>query len=174
MNGVTTAMLARACHTFLKLAYPGGPETIPAKRRIYFDLPVDEPVSNFLPPAPVAREICQVLPAQGGGVRGFAFRLGSAHFPNLKLKLQMIDYDNSTVWVFMVDTHDLFSRESHQPPPGHPEASAWKELQNANRELKEQIEVAMEREGLVTFNSLLLGDLAKDLPRVEPANPGKI
>ncbi len=164
MKGVTTAMLARACRTFLKLAYPGGPDTIPPKKRVYFDLPLDQPVANFLPPASVAQEICQVLPAQGGGVRGFAFRLGSAHFPNLKLKLQMIDYDNSTIWVFMVDTHDLFSRDHPQPPAGHPEAEAWKALQKANRQLKEQIETALEKEDLATFNSLLLGDLQKPLP----------
>lgn len=164
MKGVTTAMLARACHTFLQLAYPGGLETIPAKKRVYFELPLDQPVTNFLPPAPLVQELCQVLPAQGGGARGFAFRLGSAHFPNLKLKLQMVDYDNSTVWVFMVDTHDLFSREHPYPPAGHPEAEGWKALQKANRQLKEQIELALEKEGLVTFNSLLLGDLQKPLP----------
>jgi hypothetical protein len=56
----------------------------------------------------------------------------------------------------MVDTHDAMPL-----PPGHPDAQAWKALQATNRTLKEIIEQALEKEGLVTFNSLLRCDLQK-------------
>src|SRR5438552_2432273 len=98
MNGLTTALLGRACRIFLELAYPGGEETIPAKRRVYFSVAPDQPLEGFLPPAPAASGIGQVLPAAGGRTRGYAFRLGSAAFPHLKL--QVVDYDNAGVLVF--------------------------------------------------------------------------
>ncbi len=161
MNCVTTAMLARACRTFMELAYPGGPACIPEKKRLYYDLPVERPVEEFLPPA-AAAEICQAIPAEGGGLRGWAFRLGSAQFPHLKLKMQKIDYNHGTVWVFMVDTHDAYSKNSARPPADHPDEAAWTALQTANRQLKEQIERALEAAGLTTFPSLLRRDLDKE------------
>ncbi len=157
MDQVSSFLLGQACRTFMRLAYPGGPQTIPAKKRVYYDLPLDRPVTDFLPPAAAAQEICQTLPGDGEGVRGYAFRLGSAHFPHLKLKVQLIDNNHSATWVFMVDTHDAMP-----VPAGHPDVQAWKTLQATNRTLKEIIERALEKEGLVTFNSLLRGDLKKE------------
>src|SRR5207244_4391227 len=81
-----------ACRTFRTLPYPAGEATVPAKKRAYLDMKADQPLADYLPPAPAAAGLCQVLPAPGGGVRGYAFRLGSAAFPHLKL--QVIDYDN--------------------------------------------------------------------------------
>jgi hypothetical protein len=158
MESLTTEKLARACRIFMTIAYPAGPGSIPAKKQPYFEIPHDQPVTNYLPPAPVAEGVCQALHAPGGGVHGYAFRLGSATFPHLKLKLQVIDYDKPT-WVCMVDTHDAFSRSSFHPPPDHPDARAWRDLQRVNRQLKEQIESKLEEEGLETFNSLLRKDL---------------
>jgi hypothetical protein len=156
MTGLTTADLSRACRIFFNLAYPGGEETIPAKRRVYLHLSPEEPLEAFLPPAPAASGIGQVLPAPGGRTRGYAFRLGSAAFPHLKL--QIVDYDNGNAWVFAVDTHDAFLPGL---PPDHPDMKLWKALQEGNRKLKEQIERAWEREGLTTFNSLLRDGLEK-------------
>src|SRR5438105_2129378 len=149
MNGLTTALLGRACRIFLQLAYPDGEDTIPAKRRVYLHLAPDQPLADYLPPAPAASGIGQELPASDNRPRGYAFRLGSATFPHLKL--QVVDY-NGSACVFHVDTHDTF-----QPglPADHPEAKRWRSLQEGNRKLKEQIERAWEREGLTTFNSLL-------------------
>jgi hypothetical protein len=162
MDQVSNVLLGQACRTFLRLAYPGGQNSIPAKKRVYYDLPLDRPVTDFLPPA-AAEDVCQVLPGAGEGIRGYAFRLGSAHFPHLKLKVQLIDYDQTTTWVFMVDTHDAMHL-----PPGHPDTQAWKGLQSTNRTLKEIIEQALEKEGLVTFNSLLRCDLNKNTNNGEP------
>jgi len=159
MLQIDIVQLRQACRIFMDLAYPGGPETIPCNKRTYYDLPDGCAVSDFLPPAPAAAEVGQILPAAGTGARGYAFRLGSAHFPHLKLKVQLVDFNNATSWVYMVDTHDTFSRNSARPPTGHPDAPAWGALQAANRDLKEKIERAFETAGLTTFNSLLRGGL---------------
>lgn len=150
MNGLTSDLLGRACRIFLELAYPGGKETIPVRKRPYFHLSAEQPVDAFLPPAPAANGIGQVLPAPGGRSRGYSFRLGSSTFPHLKL--QVIDYENGSALVFTVDTHDAFC-------PGltadHPDAPMWRALQEGNRKLKEQIEHAWETAGLTTFHALL-------------------
>jgi len=156
MNGLTTALLGRACCIFLQLAYPGGEETIPAKRRVYLGLTPEQPLEAFLPPAPAASGIGQVLAPGGGRSHGYAFRLGSATFPHLKL--QVIDYENGSALVFSVDTHDAFLPGMS---PDHPDAKAWRCLQENNRKLKEQIEHAWEREGFTTFHTLLRAGLEK-------------
>jgi len=159
MKGLTSAVLGRACRIFLQLAYPAGVETIPAKRRVYLGLTTGEPLEEFLPPAPAAAGICQVLAPSGGRSRGYAFRLGSATFPHLKL--QVVDYDNGSALVFTVDTHDAFLPGMN---PDHPDAQAWRSLQESNRKLKEQIERAWEREGFTTFHTLLRDGLEKAGP----------
>ena len=89
---------------------------------------------------------------------GFAYRLGCGHFPHLKL--QVVRCEGG--WVFGVDTHDGFFPGGL--PASDPEAQAWKELVTANRQLKERIEQAWEREGLTTFHTLLRADLEKPDP----------
>jgi hypothetical protein len=37
-------------------------------------------------------------------------RLGSAHFPHLKLRVEKMHDRQIARWVFMVDTHDKFPR----------------------------------------------------------------
>jgi hypothetical protein len=139
----------------MRLAYPDGPAAIPEEKRVYYDLPRDRPVDDFLRDLPVARKVCQVIPAQEGGSRGYALRLGCAHFPHLKLKLQLVDYNNSTVWIFMVDTHDKLL----SVPADHPDYEKIQGIKVANLRLKERIERALEQDGLMTFSSLLRNDL---------------
>jgi hypothetical protein len=146
MKGLTTAHLGRACRIFLQLTYPEGEHTIPLPRRAFLALAPDQPLEALLVPP-----WCQVLPAAGGGVRGYAFRLGSAAYPHLKL--QVVSQGDGCI--FSVDTHDTVLLE-----PGHPDAARWAQLQVANRKLKEQIERAWEAAGLMTFNGLLRRELA--------------
>jgi hypothetical protein len=155
MNGLTTALLSRACRTFLTLAYPAGEHTIPEKRRPYFHIPPDGELASFLPPSPTAQGIGQVLKGEDGSFRGYAFRLGSAGFPHLKLQVTGSDAD---ACIFAVDTHDAFPRGAGMPPPGNPEYELWTALQKNNRQLKERIERAWEEQGLWTFNMLLRFD----------------
>ncbi len=162
MNGLTTALLSRACHTFLTFAYPGGERTIPEKRRAYLHIPADADIASYLPPADAARGICQAIKGDDGTFRGYAFRLGSVGFPHLKL--QVTDYKDGTASVFAVDTHDAFPRTGNVPQSEHPDFEAWTALQKANRLLKEQIEGAWEEEGLWTFNRLLRQDLDEPAP----------
>ena len=91
-------------------------------------------------------------------------RLGCCHYPNLKLKTQIIKDGSESEWLFSVDTHDAFSSTSFLPPPHHPDAPRWRILQADNCALKQKIEAAWEDAGLLTFNALLRRDLPKVLP----------
>ncbi len=149
MKGLNAAFFGRACRTFLQIAYPGGPATIPPGKAGFLDLRADHLLQPLLVPP-----ICEVLNKAEGRCRGYAFRLGSAGYPHLKL--QVISHDAGVNYLFAVDTHDAFKLD-----PEHPDALAWKKLQIANQELKEQIERAWEKEGLPTFNGLLRSELNK-------------
>jgi hypothetical protein len=149
MQALTTALLARASRTFLTRAYPGGLSTIPPGKRAFLALAPDQPLEPLLVPP-----LCEVLRTPQGGLRGYAFRLGSATYPHLKL--QAISSDAGAAWIFAVDTHDALHLDAN-----HPDAAGWRKLQTANRQLKEQIEHAWEADGLLTFNGLLRQELAK-------------
>ncbi|HLN27665.1 MAG TPA: hypothetical protein VK395_07955 [Gemmataceae bacterium] len=149
MKGLTPALFGRACRTFLKLAYPGGPTTITPAKLIFLEIPGDQSLEPLLVPP-----ICECLRTSGGGSRGYAFRLGSSIYPHLKL--QVISHDEGATCLFAVDTHDSLKLD-----PDHPDAAGWRKLQIANRGLKEQIERAWEIDGLPTFNGLLRRELDK-------------
>lgn len=159
MQQLTTPLLSQACRLFLSLAYPEGPTAIPPKKRFYYDLAADQPVAAFLPPAACAAGVCQELRNESGTTCGYDLRLGSSGFAHLKLRVQQITHNNAAILVYMVDTHDAFSKESRVPPPEHPDAKQWLAMQNANRALKEKIEAAFELHGLATMNSLLRDNL---------------
>jgi hypothetical protein len=148
MKGLTGALLDQACRTFLCLAYPDGPPTVPPPKQPFLHINPDAPLEPLLAPP-----VCQALPAPGGGVRGYSFRLGCAHYPHLKL--QVVTTDDGSL-VFTVDTHDAV-----QLQPDHPDLGRWRQLQAANRELKTRVERAWEAEGLLTFNGLLRRELGR-------------
>jgi hypothetical protein len=149
MKGLTTALLGQACRTFLTLAYPEGPESIPAPKDRFLNLNCHGPVEEVLLPT-----LCQTLRKECGGFRGYALRLGSAVYPHLKL--QVVHHDASDTWLFAVDTHDNLQLE-----PNDPDVERLNQIQVANRELKEKIERAWEQEGLITFNGLLRRELGR-------------
>ena len=143
MKALSAEQLGLACRLFLAAAYPDGPATIPPGKRAYLHLSPEQPLGPLLGP-PVG----QVLKTPEGQPRGYALRLGSAHFPHLKL--QAVSCGDDGAWVFAVDTHDALRLE-----PGHPEAERWAQIQSANRSCKEQIERAWDEAGLLTFHGLL-------------------
>jgi hypothetical protein len=146
MNELTPAMLGRACDIFLALAYPDG--HIPATKQAYAHIRADQALEELLQPP-----VCQVSTGEGG-VRKYAFRLGSSVFPHVKLQVSCIHG-----CIFSVDTHDAIRID-----PSHPEAERWAQVQAANRQLKEEIERAWEAEGLLTFNGLLRRELENHQP----------
>lgn len=148
LPGLCPTVLGKACQIFLALAYPQGEPSIPAAKRAFLRIPAEQRLDLLLH-APV----CQLLARPEGGVRGYAFRLGSHRFPHLKL--QVVGQGDREL-VFSVDTHDQVRVD-----PRHPDAFAWAELQTANRKLKEEIERAWEAAGLLTFNALLRRELEK-------------
>jgi hypothetical protein len=149
LEGLTTAILGRACRLFLTLAYPEGPATIPPLKKPYFNPPAEQPVQDLLKPP-----VCAELHNRDGGLRGFALRLGSATYPHIKL--QVVHHKVLGPCVFSVDTHDELDLD-----PDHPDAAGWAQLQIANRQLKERIECAWEADGLLTFNASLRKELDK-------------
>ena len=159
MPPLPTSLVGRACRIFMDLAYPAGPSSIPVKRLVYYDFPADRPLIDFFPPASLSAGIVQSIGGDDGEVHGYALRLGSAGFPHLKLRVQEVHHCGSKMWVFMVDTHDAFSKENRVPPADHPDAAHWLALQDSNRRLKEGIEAAWVEQGLATCNSLLRQDL---------------
>jgi len=159
MADLTTAQLRQACQIFMDLAYPDGPSAIPVKKRAYYEMDTELPLADYLHPSPRAAGIAQDLSTRRGGAFGYEFRLGCAGFMHLKLQAQRMERSDGTAWVFSVDTHDAFSSTSIQPPRDHPDAPRWLALQEANRQLKDQIEDELEQAGFVTFKSLLRVDL---------------
>ena len=148
LPGLCPTLLGKACQIFLTLAYPEGERSIPVAKRAYLKIPAEAGLELLLK-APV----CQLLARPEGGIRGYAFRLGSCSFPHLKL--QVVGQGDQDL-IFSVDTHDQVRVD-----PRHPDAFAWADLQAANRKLKEEIERAWEAAGLLTFNALLRRELEK-------------
>lgn len=149
MKGLSATLLGHACRVFLALAYPGGRETIPPAKKAFLHLEADQPLEPLLVPP-----LCEVLRTPVGNLRGYAFRLGSMTYPNVKL--QVVGQDEGATCIFTVDTHDTLHLDL-----GHPDAAAWSKLRVANRQLKEQIERAWEAAGLLTFNGMLRRELEK-------------
>jgi hypothetical protein len=161
MTGLTTDSICTACRLFFDLAYPLGEQTVPEKRRLYAHLPPGEDLADCIVKHPFPSASFQTLNDADGTVRGYAFRLGSADFPHLKLKVQWMKDQDQQLWVFSVDTHDAFSRDRLRPPPDHPDAERWTRLQQANAVLKIKIERAWEEAGLLTFNAVLRHGLSR-------------
>lgn len=143
-EGLTTDLLSRACRTYLARAYPDG--RLPPGKQAFLRMGPGEALEPWLTPP-----VCQAVPTPDGAGRGWAFRLGCAWYPHLKLQAV---YCGTGGWVFGVDTHDGIKLE-----PGHPDAERLAALQTANRRLKEEVERAWEAEGLVTFQTLLRAGL---------------
>jgi len=143
----------------MTFAYPDGPSSVPAKKLPYYDIPSGAAPDAFLPPAACALGLCEELRGDAGVNCGYELRLGSSAFPHLKLRLQVVQHGDQPVWIYMVNTHDAFSKQTRFPPPDHPDAKKWMLLQTANRHLKQRIEEEFEKNGLTTFNSLLRDEL---------------
>lgn len=155
MEPLTTKSLGEACRVFLTLAYPDGVDTIPSNKRPYLEMAADRPIEDFLSPAPAALGVCQCLTRRG--LNGYEFRLGSARYPHLKLRVQIVDSHGESLWVYSVDTHDGFHQATQFMSPE--EALAWRELVDGNRQLKHDIEEDLARAGLLTPVLLLRIDL---------------
>jgi hypothetical protein len=154
---LSTHDLAGACRIFMDLAYPDGPHTIPAFKLPYFEMTAERSLVEFLPPAPLSVNVTKTLSRNAGGSFGYEFRLGSAGYPHLKLRVQSMDLHDREVWVFSVDTHDGFCQVTQNLSPE--EAQKWKALVEQNRALKHAIEKALANAGYMTPIALLRIDL---------------
>jgi hypothetical protein len=144
MRGLTTDLLSQACRIFMAIAYPEGEATVPDPRRPFFAMASNQPLAALLE----MPNICEKLFSPDGRLRGYAFRLGSTRFSHLKLQVTALDGGGTLV--FSVDTHDAL-----RCPMTDDERQVWAQIQAANRRLKEDIELAWEKNGLLTFNGIL-------------------
>jgi hypothetical protein len=133
-------ILRQAVETYLGLAYPTGPPPEVVRRRL--EWPPDADAEALLTHPPFER-------AGKGGEAGaapiFALRLGNARYPHMKLQVQ--PWPNAAGFLLSVNTHDQILAID----PNAADAPAFRELQAENQRLKEEIEMAWDREGLPTF-----------------------
>ena len=153
----STQDLAQACRIFLNLAYRADSEPIPPAKQAYRTIPADALVESYLPPAPIAVGICQDMSKLKSAIPGYDFRLGSSHFPHLKLRIQKMDFHQREVWVYSVETHDHFHQAIPHQNAG--EAERWRNIVERNRALKKEIEDAFSKADLLTPRMLLRLDL---------------
>ncbi len=147
----------------MDLAYPAGADSIPIGKRPYYAITNDDPLADYLPPAKKSVGVCHELSQKTGGLRGYAFRLGSAAYPHLKLRVQFMTFHEREVRVYSVDTHDgFFDAAQHTAE----EIEIWRGKVQNNQALKHDIESALILAGYLTPLQLLQLDLA--LP-VKPA-----
>ncbi len=157
VNELTTSDLASACRIFMDLAYPDGPGTIPEFKLPYYEMTAERSLVEFLPPAPQSVGVTRTLSRNAGGMFGYEFRLGSTHYPHLKLRVQAMDLRDGEAWVFSVDTHDGFCAVTANLSPE--DAQAWRTLVEQNRALKHAIERALAEAGYLTPIAILRIDL---------------
>ena len=157
VNELSTRDLAGACRTFMDLAYPEGPHTIPDFKLPYYQMTAERSLIEYLPPAPLSVGVTKTLSRNAGGSFGYEFRLGCARFQHLKLRVQSLDLRDREVWVYSVDTHDGFCHATQHLSPE--DAQEWKALVEHNRALKHAIEKALANAGYLTPIALLRIDL---------------
>jgi len=150
MTPLDSELVGKACRVFMTLAYPKGESSIPARKLPYFAIGPSAPLADLLPPAEKATGIAREVTGPKGELSGYEFRLGSSHFAHLKLRVQWVDNQHGPSWIFMVDTHDHFPRLDTDA-----NEAEWRQLQQLNRQMKEQIEAALEQAGVTTPNKLL-------------------
>ena len=162
MVALTTPELARACRCFMEAGYPDGVATIPASKRAYFDMAPERAIGDYLTPAPLAVGVCQELTADKSLVVGYEFRLGSATYPHLKLRVQRMEVHHGEVWVYSVNTHDGFHQATKYLSAE--ETDAWRAMVEHNRSLKHRIEENLALAGYLTPKNLLQIDLPEPKP----------
>jgi hypothetical protein len=155
VNSLTTNELAGACRIFMDLAYPDGLRTIPVFKMPFYEMTSENSLIEFLPPAPKSVGVSKTM--SRGGAFGYEFRLGSASYPHLKLRVQSMDLHAREVWVYSVDTHDGIAKLAGTL--SEEDAARWKTLVDQNRTLKRSIESALGKAGYLTPVALLSFDL---------------
>lgn len=158
VEALTVHDLASACRIFMGLSYPEGADSIPESKRPFSNISVDGCIADYLPPGSFSAGICQDLSPIPGGAPAYAFRLGSARHPHLKLRVQLLNFHQRDVWVFSVDTHDRVAIQAIKHLNAE-EAEIWRALAESNTGLKQRIEEAFALAGHLTPTSLLKVDL---------------
>lgn len=149
LNG---ALLAQAVRIYLARAYCDAP--IPENRRHFVDVPDWAPLDTWLKLKGTER----LTGLAGDGQGGYAFRVGNAWYPHMKITIR--PYGRPPGFVFGVDTHDEVPM-----PENDAEARALRQLKSRNQELARAVEAEWEGSGLPTSNGVLrkaVADLRAD------------
>lgn len=157
-DGIARADLERAILIYLERAYPEGtfPESV-RRRLAWREVP-----------GPVPLHERQIFEASNSGPEGspiYAIRLGNARYPHMKLQVQ--PWPSEAGFLLSVNSHDQVA----PPDPASPEAEAFRALQAANQQYKEQIESDWEASGLPTFLGYLKHYIQNEEARLENSGP---
>ncbi len=141
LRGLRLDLLRSATEIYLKLAYPGGADTVPepVRRRLVWRDGCEPDV--LLCAAPFER----AGKAADRSAQIYALRLGNHRYPHMKLQIQ--PWPNDAGFMLSVNSHDQVSGLD----PSAEGAQAFRELQAENQRLKETIEEAWDDAGLPTF-----------------------
>ncbi|MFO0911254.1 MAG: hypothetical protein U0794_23435, partial [Isosphaeraceae bacterium] len=132
-------VLRRAVEIYLQLAYPNGVVPEPVRRRL--EWPSCDDVDTLIHGPPFEKAGRN----KTSGAASFALRLGNARYPHMKLQIQ--PWPNAAGYMLSVNTHDqVLSLD-----PESADLPAFREIQEDNQRLKEQIEHAWDAAGLPTF-----------------------
>ena len=138
----TGEQVRRAVGLYLDHAYGG--EVPQGEKRLI-------PADGFDPPAWLMSGVVERDPANAplANVRSFALRLGNCVYPNMKLRLSRPP--NDPVYVFSVDSHDVFLTAAANSP----DYAALEELKRANAAMASAITAAWDAAGLLTDKNYL-------------------
>jgi hypothetical protein len=145
----TIDTLRRAVDLYLAIAYAGGEVPEAVSRRLAWAEGPDLAGLLSGPPFEV------VTRAEPGVDPVFALRLGNVRYPHMKLQVQ--PWPSVGGYLLSVNTHDQILSLS----AGARGSEAFRELQAENQRIKEEIELAWERNGLPTFLNYLRGFIAE-------------
>ena len=132
-------VLRQAVQTYLGLAYPGGEIPDVVGRRLDWPPGTDADILLNHPPFERSGK------SKTTGSSIYSLRLGNVRYPHMKLQVQ--PWPNDAGFLLSVNTHDqVLSLE-----PSTADLPAFRELQDYNQKLKEEIEQAWDETGQPTF-----------------------
>lgn len=137
LRDVSCEELRKALSVYLEVAYQGATPPEAVTRRLNW--PEGRDLATLVSGPPFERA------SKPGGPPIYALRLGNLRYPHMKLQIQ--PWPCPAGYMLSVNTHDQILGID----PSSPDAEAFRQLQDENKKLKEEIETAWDQAGLPIF-----------------------